>query len=101
MHEYTYVLSFDPLNQNPNGSQVEIFVKYHRDVKGWYFPILGTYLIKSDKTLAEIVPGFRQFFGDSQFTLTYVVSNLIGGSLPESIWTWINSGTAAKLGDNR
>ncbi len=101
MPEFLYVLSFSPFSENPNSSQVDIFVRSHRDVSTWYYPFLGTYFFKSTKSLLELSPAFRQFFGSSQFALTYATPKLVGGMLPQNVWEWMNNISTPTLGPTR
>lgn len=98
MTEFLYVLSFNPFNENPNSSQVDIFVRSHRDVSSWYYPFLGTYFFKSSKALVELSPAFRQFFGNTQFALTYATPQLVGGTLPQNVWDWMFNVSTPALG---
>ena len=98
MAESLYILTFNPFAENPTHSQVDIFLRSHRDISTWYFPHLGTYLFKSGKSVAELTPGFRQFFGNTQFVMSFVIPALVGGSLPENIWAWINQQETQSLG---
>jgi hypothetical protein len=97
MDSHLYVLSFNPFGDNPNSSQVDIFVRSHRDVTSWYYPFLGTYFFRSQKGVVELAPSFRQFFGNSQFSLSFVMPRFIGGALPENAWAWINDGVVPTL----
>jgi hypothetical protein len=97
MTDSLYLLSFAPLGLNPNSSQVDIFVRSHRDITSWYCPFAGSYYFRSSKALIDILPSFRQFFGSSQFAISFVVPTLVGGSLPENVWQWIVSGMLPAL----
>lgn len=98
MSEFLYVLSFNPFGDNPNPSQVDIFVRSHRDISTWYFPYLGTYMFKSARPLVELSPAFRQFFGNAQFSLTFASPQLVGGTLPQNVWDWMNNVSVPALG---
>jgi hypothetical protein len=99
MNDFVYVLSYNPFGDNPNASQVEVFIQKHREIDTWYYPFLGTYIFKSSKLLADLAPGFRQFFGNSPCMLTYASPSLIGGSLPQAVWDWINASAVPSLSD--
>lgn len=100
MTTYTYVLSYNPLATALTPSQVHAFIERNRDIKTWYLPFTGTYLLKSELPLVQLVDPFRRFFGDNAFVLTYGISNLIGGSLPPAIWDWINDKPTPALGSS-
>ncbi len=90
MNESVYILSYNPFGENPSETQVQAFLRAHRAINTWYYPFLGTFIFKSNLTLVDLAPNFRQFFGNSACILTYANPALIGGSLPQSIWDWIN-----------
>ena len=90
MTEFVYVLSYNPFEASPSETQVQTFLRAHRAVTTWYYPFLGTFIFKSPLVLRDLAVNFRQFFGDSSCVLTYVTPALIGGSLPQTVWDWIN-----------
>ncbi len=97
MTEFVYVLSYSPFVESPNESQIQVFLRSHRSVNTWYYPFLGTFIFKSPLALRDLAANFREFFGISHFVLTYANPVLIGGSLPQSIWDWINDANLPSL----
>lgn len=85
-----YLLSFSPSSFSPNSSQIQIFVSQNRDIESWYMPFMGTYIIKSPKSLDQLNAQFAQFFGGNMYLLLYTDSGLTTGSLPQGIWNWFN-----------
>jgi hypothetical protein len=90
MAKFLYQLAFNPQIASPTETQTHTFITQHRDIESWYLAFPGNYLLKSDKLLVEIHGPFLTFFGQSQFTLTYLTQGLMGGVLPQSIWQWVN-----------
>jgi hypothetical protein len=90
MTEFVYVLSYNPFSESLTEDQINIFIKSSRDINTWYYPFIGTYIFKSNKALVDLAPIFRQFFAPSPCILTYAGTHLIGGSLPQTVWDWIN-----------
>jgi hypothetical protein len=90
MTDFIYVLSYNTFGENPSEPQVQAFLGSHRDINTWYRPFFGTFIFKSPKLLRDLAPNFRQFFGNSACVLTYANPALMGGSLPQSVWDWIN-----------
>ena len=91
MAKYNYALSYNPSGLHPNGSQLHIFISQNRDVETWYLPFLGTYILKSDKALTELMPQFSAFFSNAPYMLTWIPPGGTTGSLPPEVWTWINN----------
>ena len=90
MTSYVYLLSYNPMMPALSPAQIHAFIEQHRDIRTWYIPFSGTYVIKSELALVTLVEPFRRFFGPNLFILTYVNRSLIGGSLPNQVWDWIN-----------
>lgn len=97
MPEFVYVLSYYGWSVSPTDSQVRMFVQSHRDIETWYYPFVGTFIFKSRRKLFDLAVEFRQFFGGSPCLLTYANSSLMGGSLPQEVWDWINNAPAPTL----
>jgi hypothetical protein len=90
MAKFAYQLTFSASNPSPTAIQAHLFIAQNRDIETWYLPFSGTYIFKSDKLLTELQVQFGQFFGQSLFILSYLSPNLVGGSLPQNIWQWLN-----------
>lgn len=90
MAKYNYVLSYNPYMQSPNADQLQLLISKHREIGSWYLPFSGTYVLKSDLSLAELQSQFQPYFASSPFILTWVPSRYATGSLPPVIWEWFN-----------
>ena len=99
MTTFNYILSYNPVLPSLTQSQVHVFIERNRDIQTWYLPFVGTYILKSNLTLAELTTPFGQFFGSNFYILTYVVPTLISGSLPPTVWNWLAESTPA-IGSN-
>jgi hypothetical protein len=90
MAKFLYQLTFPSTTISPSLAQIQIFISQNRDIDSWYLPFAGCYIFKSNKTLFELQPQFLQFFGQSLFVISYVTPSLVGGSLPQGAWQWMN-----------
>lgn len=91
MAKYNYILTYDPASTSPTPMQLHVFISKNRDIESWYYPFAGTYIIKSDRALAELINEFSKFFGTSQFVLAWMPAQFVTGSLPPEVWNWVNN----------
>ena len=96
MARFLYQLAFSTFS-TPKPMQVHVFLTKNRDIDSWYAAFPGCYLFKSDELLIELQTQFTHFFGETQFLITYVPPNSIGGLLPESIWQWTRDVTPPQI----
>ena len=91
MAKFNYLLAFDPATTSPTAMQLHVFITKHRDIESWYYPFAGTYILKSDKALIELINEFVSFFGATPFVLSWAPHQYLTGSLPPQVWTWLNN----------
>jgi hypothetical protein len=89
--KFNYVLAYDPATTSPTAMQLHVFITKHRDIESWYYPFAGTYILKSDRALVELINEFVTFFGTSPFLLSWVPHTYLSGSLPPQVWNWVNN----------
>ena len=91
MAKFNYVLSYDPAVVSPNPAQLNVFISKHRDIEAWYYPFVGTYVLKSNLALLELISEFGTFFGSSPFFLTWAPNTYLTGNMPPQVWEWVNN----------
>jgi hypothetical protein len=91
--KFNYLLTYDPAIISPTPMQLNVFISKHRDIESWFYPFAGTYILKSDKALVELINEFVTFFGAAPFILSWAPSQYLTGSLPPQVWTWLNAVT--------
>jgi hypothetical protein len=88
----TFVLSYNPLSVKLSATQLLGWIKESQNIKQWYSPFLGTYVLRSDQPLTTLVQGFTAAFDGDSFLISQISPSFTGGSLPPEIWNWINTG---------
>lgn len=87
-----FILSYNPISCSPSPGQLLNHVQVNRHVAGYYQPFQGTYVIKSELSAAGLTESFKGLFEAEPFVISQVWPHAMGGTLPESIWHWINHG---------
>lgn len=88
----TFILSHNPFEARISPSQLETFIKDNRKIYQWYTPFAGTYILKSEDTLASLAASFRGSFDGAPFLISNVLPSWVGGAQSPTIWTWFNGG---------
>ena len=87
----TFILSYDPLAKNYTVNQLNAFVRSNALTYQYFSPTLGTYLIKSQATVHDMVDSYKGFFDGTNFFVAQVMPTLTGGALQQTMWNWLNS----------
>lgn len=87
----TYILTWEPYGGLVSSNQVDAFVTSHRLVVSWFRAFSGTYVFKSEATISELSKSMRLFFGDMHFFVAALSPRFSGGTLPQTVWDWINT----------
>ena len=97
MAKFIYVLSFSPMTTNPNPVQLHTFITQNRDIESWYAPFPGTYLLKSDKALSDLLQPFQNIFHPTNFIITWPSPGFMNGAQPPEVWNWVNTLSIEKI----
>jgi hypothetical protein len=87
----TYILTWDPSNQAISWNQLDAFIVANRYLLSWFKPYPGTYIVKSDTPMQQIVASLRTFFDGHNFFVGALVPQYTGGAFSAEIWNWINN----------
>jgi hypothetical protein len=98
VNHFLYILSYNPDATNFSAGQLQVHIETSRMIDSWYLPYRGTYLLQSDELLVTLNATFQKFFEHSPYAIVYVHEKMIGGSMPEIIWNWINNSGQQVLG---
>lgn len=91
MAKYNYILSHNPLSDLANQAKLQVFISKNRDIETWYLSFPGTYIIKSDKALSELLEQFNPFFAGDSYLLTWLPRGHASGLMPPTVWQWLDN----------
>ena len=86
-----YILNYNPLEIKISSNQLATFITDNRKIYQWYIPFAGTYVIKSNDTLASLAESFRGVFDGAPFILSHTFPVTMGGAQNDVVWNWINN----------
>ena len=93
----TFLLSYDPLMQNPTPDKLLQFVRSNVTTYQYLTPFVGSIFIKSQASLELLISSYNPFISPHSFTLIQIYPTLSTGLLPPAFWDWINAQTPPPL----
>lgn len=84
-----FVFSFNPMDSSIHSNTIDGIVKNNRFVNEYHSPFPGTYFLKTNATLNEIVTSFSEMLGPRWFIVNPMDLSNVDGPLPKGVWTWL------------
>ncbi|MFZ3484225.1 hypothetical protein [Sphingomonas sp. 3-13AW] len=94
----TFAISYDSAQMQNVEQQLNAFVQSNRYVFTWAKPFNGCILVRTNLDRITLYENLRTFFPPSApFFVAETSSSQASGTLPQHVWTWLNSADVSAL----